>query len=104
MKLNELIDTLSDNEYVQEALHEVSDAVMLHKLMDMRERFIDDYMAVKNGQPRSIFVINDLERDALQISRRIEAADLLIDQFKPDHVPFDYDSVPWWDDEEGLNE
>ena len=100
MKLNELIDKLSDNEYVQEALYEVSDALFLHSLENMRQRFINDYINVKNGVTRNIFVSNDLEQDAFEISRRIEATDLLIDQFKVGHVPFDFDGFPWWDDEE----
>ena len=100
MKLNELIDKLSENEYVQEALYEVSDAVFLENLWDTRQRFIDDYIAVKNGTARNIFVVNDLEKDAFEISRRIEATDMLIDEFNPDHVPFDFDGFPWWDDEE----
>ena len=105
MKLNELIDALSDNEYVQEALYEVSDAIFLDKLLDIRERFINDYEAVKNGQSRSIFVVNDLEEDAFQISRRIESADMLIAEFEPDHEPYNFDDAPWWDDdeEEGVN-
>ena len=106
MKLNELIDTLSENGYVQDALYEVADAVFLAKLFDMRQRFINDYINVKNGVTRNIFVLNDLEQDAFEISRRIEATDMLIDQFEPDHVPFDFDGFPWWDDEdeEGLND
>ena len=104
MKLNELIDKLSDNEYVQEALYEVSDAVFLEKLWDTRQRFINEYIYVKSGQTRNIFVLNDLEKDAFEISRRIEAADMLIDEFKVDHVPFDFESVEWWDDKEELNQ
>ena len=100
MRLNEIIDRLSDNEYVQEALYEVSDALFLHSLENMRQRFINEYIHVKNGQQRNIFVVNDLEQDAFEISRRIEAADMLIDEFKPDHVPFDFDGFPWGDDEE----
>ena len=103
MSLNEIIDRLSENEYVQEALYEVSDALFLHSLENMRQRFINDYIAIKNGESRNIFVVNDLEQDAFEISRRIEATDMLIDQFKVDHVSFDFDGFPWWDDEEGLN-
>ena len=103
MKLNQLIDTLSENEYVQEALHEVADAVFLEKIFDMRQRFINDYINVKNGVTCNIFVLNDLEQDAFEISRRIEATDMLIDQFIPDHLSFDFEGFPWWDDEEGLS-
>jgi hypothetical protein len=100
MKLNEIIERLSDNEYVQEALYEVSDALFLHSLENMRQRFINDYINVKNGVALNIFVVNDLEQDAFEISRRIEATDILIDQFKVDHVPFDFDGFPWWDDDD----
>jgi len=103
MKLNQLIDKLSENEYVQDALYEVADAVFLDTLFNMRQRFITEYVCVKNGQQRNNFVVNDLEQDAFEISRRIEAADMLIDEFIPDHVPFDFDRFPWWDDEEGLS-
>jgi len=99
VKLNQLIDSLSENDYVQEALHEVADAVFLEKLFDMRQRFINDYINVKNGMTRNIFVFNDLEQDAFEISRRIEATDMLIEQFIPDHLPFDFD-----DDDEGESE
>jgi hypothetical protein len=104
MKLNKLIDTLSENEYVQEALYEVSDAVFLEKLWDTRQRFINEYIHVKNGQQRNIFVVNDLEQDAFEISRRIEAIDMILDEYTVDHAPFDFESVEWWDDKEGLNE
>lgn len=103
MKLNELIDKLSDNESVQDALYEVADAVFLEKLFDMRQRFINEYIHVKNGRTRNIFVLNDLEQDAFEISRRIESADMLIDEFIPDHVSFDFDRFPWWDDEDDTN-
>ena len=104
MKLNKLIDTLSENDYVQEALHEVADAVFLEKLFDMRQRFINDYINVKNGMTRNIFVFNDLEQDAFEISRRIEATDILIEQFIPDHLPFDFEGFPWWDDDDDEGE
>lgn len=104
MRLNEVIDSLSENEYVQEALYEVSDALFLHNLLDMRQRFINDYIAVKDGQDRSVFVLNNREQDAFEIRRRIEAADLLIEQFKPNHVPLDFDGFPWFDDEEYEDE
>jgi hypothetical protein len=103
MKLNKLIDTLSENEYVQEALYEVADAVFLEKLFDMRQRFITEYVCVKNGQQRNNFVVNDLEKDAFEISRRIEALDMILDEYTVDHEPFDFDSVEWWDDKEGLS-
>ena len=103
-----LIDFLSeievDENSLRDTLSELSDGILVSELRKYRQRRIDDYLSVKDGVSRSIYVHGDLEQDAFEISRRIESADMLIDEFKVDHVPFDFDGFPWWDDEEGLND
>lgn len=102
MNLNKLIDVLSEDSIVQEALYEVADAVAVRVLMDYRERQIDEYENVKNGIQRNCYVLNDLEEDAFQISLRIQAVDMILREFKVDHEPYDFEAVEWWDDKEGL--
>ena len=102
MNLHELIDVLSEDSIVQEALYEVADAVTVQVLTDYRERQIDEYENVKNGVKRNCYVLNDLEEDAFQISLRIQAVDMIVREFKVDHEAYDFEAVEWWDDKEGL--
>jgi len=91
---NNLRDTLSD----------LSDGILVAELRRYRQHRIDDYLSVKDGVSRSIYVHGDPERDAFEISRRIEAVDMLIQEYTVAHERFDFESVEWWDDKEGLNE
>ena len=78
---------------------------LIDEAMDKyRQHRIDEYLSVKDGVSRSIYVHGDLERDAFEISRRIEAVDMLLEEYTVAHKPFDFESVEWWDDKEGLNE
>ena len=90
---DDLLDTLS----------KLKKGILVAELRDFRDCRIDDYLSVKDGVSRSIYVINDLEQDAFEISRRIEALDMILDEYTVHHEPFDFDSVEWWDDEEGLS-
>jgi len=90
---DDLLDTLS----------KLKVGILVSELRDFRERRIDDYLSVKDGVSRSIFVKGDLEQDAFEISRRIEALDMILDEYVAGHEPFDFDSVEWWDDKEGLS-
>ena len=103
-----LIDFLSeievDENNLRDILSELSDGILVAELRAYRERRIDDYLSVKDGTSRNIYVCGDLEQDAFEISRRIEAIDMILDEYSVDHEPFDFESVEWWDDKEGLNE
>jgi hypothetical protein len=103
MKLQKLIETLSENQIVQESLHEVSDGILVSRLLEYRDSLIESYETVKDGKMMSIYVANDLEEDAFQISRRIESIDMIIDEFKQNHEAYDFEAVEWWDDKEGLS-
>jgi len=103
-----LIDFLSeievDENSLRDTLSELSDGILVAELRKYRERRIDDYLSVKDGVSRNIYVVGDLERDAFEISRRIESVDMLLEEYTVAHEPFDFESVEWWDDKEGLNE
>ena len=101
MKLSELLNEFAENQDVQNAVYEVLDAVLVMSLLEFRDRKIDDYEAVKDGQKRNIYVVNDLEQDAFEISRRIEAVDMILDEYKAGHEPYDFEAVEWWDDKSG---
>jgi len=103
-----LIDFLSeievDENSLRDALNELSDGILVAELHKYRQNRIGDYLSVKDGVSRSIYVHGDLEQDAFEISRRIEAVDMLLEEYTVAHEPFDFESVEWWDDKEGLNE
>jgi len=103
-----LIDFLSeievDENSLRDALNELSDGILVAELHKYRQNRIGDYLSVKDGVSRSIYVHGDLEQDAFEISRRIEAVDMLLEEYTVAHKPFDFESVEWWDDKEGLNE
>ena len=103
MNIDELIEVLSKNSVIQEAMYEAADAVVAQTLLDYRERQINDYENVKNGIKRNCYVLNDLEEDAFQISLRIQAVDMILRDFMVGHVEYDFEAVEWWDDKEGLS-
>ena len=106
MKLIELLDTIEiDDHVVQDAVDAIVDSVLVAELKEYRERRIDDYLSVKNGVPTNVYVFGDLEQDAFEISRRIEAIDMILNDYSVGHKPYDFDDAPWWDDEEeeGVN-
>jgi len=104
MKLIHLLNEIEvDEDSLRDTLSELLDSILVAELHDFRERRIDDYLSVKDGVSRSIYVHGDLEQDAFEISRRIESVDMILDEYVAGHEPFDFDSVEWWDDKEGLN-
>jgi len=105
VKLIELLNSIEiEDHVVQEAVDAVADSVLVSELKDYRERRIDDYLSVKDGMPRNVYVFGDMERDAFEISRRIEAIDMILSDYTVGHEPYDFDDAPWWDDnEEGAN-
>jgi len=99
-----LIDLLSeieiDNNDLQNAIDTIVDNILVSELKEYRERRIDDYLSVKDGVSRSIYVHGDLEQDAFEISRRIEAVDTILEEYTVGHERFDFESIEWWDDKE----
>lgn len=101
MNLIEFLSQLEvDENNLRDTLSNLSDGILVAELRKYRDRRIDDYLSVKDGASRSIYVHGDLERDAFEISRRIEAVDMLLQEYTVAHEPFDFESVEWWDDEE----
>jgi len=102
-----LIDFLSeievDGDALRDVLSDLSIGILISELKNFRECRINDYLSVKDGVSRSIYVHGDLEKDAFEISRRIEALDMILDEYVIGHEPFDFESVEWWDDKEGLS-
>ena len=103
-----LIDFLSeievDENNLRDTLSNLSDSILVSELRKYRQNRIDEYLSVKDGVSINAYVVGDLEQDAFEISRRIEAIDMILDEYTVDHEPFDFESVEWWDDKEGLNE
>jgi hypothetical protein len=101
MKLIDLFNTIEiDDHVVQDAVDAIVDSVLVAELKEYRERRIDDYECVTNGTPRSVYVFGDMEQDAFEISRRIEAIDMILSDYTIGHEPYDFESVEWWDDKD----
>jgi len=95
---------LLKDDILNSSVYEILDRLLVLYMEDIRDTYVEQYIDVKNGRNIGAYVVNDLEEDAFQISRRIEAVDFILRDFKGDqHESFDFDSVPWWDDEEGLS-
>jgi hypothetical protein len=103
MKLIELIDSLSEDETIHNAVGDILNAITLEVLLDYRNRKIQFYEAVKRGVNWNCYAVNDCEEDAFEISRRIEAVDIIIDEFCMRHRPYDFDAVESDDDKEDLS-
>jgi len=105
MKLIDFLNEIEvDEDSFRDTLSSLSDSILVSELLQYRDRRIDDYLSVKDGVSKSIYVHGDLEQDAFEISRRIEAVDMILNEYTVSHEPFDFESVEWWDDkEEGLN-
>ena len=104
MNILDTIEGFLDSPEVVNALDEVADKFIADRLLEARRRRIYDYARVKEGMPVNVYVFDDLEEDAFQISRRIEALDMIIDEFKFGHEPYDFESIEWWDDKEDADE
>jgi len=103
MYLEKLLKSDIFNSALEETVGQLVEAVVANALVESRERLINEYKEIKNGVRKNSYVVNDLEEDAFQVSLRIQAFDLIIQEWDPNHEAFDFDAVPWWDDEEGLN-
>lgn len=103
MDIVDTIEDVLDSPEVTEALHQLVDKFLVNRLLEARQRRIYEYARVKEGMPVNAYVCDDLEEDAFEISRRIEALDLIIDEYTIDHEPYDFDAIEWWDDREELS-
>jgi len=105
MNLIEFLSQIEvDEDILRDTLSDLSDSILVAELRKYRQNRIDEYLSVKDGVSINAYVVGDLEQDAFEISRRIEAIDMILDEYTVDHEPFDFESVEWWDDKEGLNE
>ena len=98
MNLSEMFEQIEvPDELLEQLKEEIDKHYVVPRLLESRERLIEYYENAKNGGNCSIFVLNDTEEDAFQISRRIEAYDLILAELLPasELEPYDFD-----DDEE----
>ena len=100
MYLEKLLKSDIFNSALEETVGQLVEAVVANTLVESRERLINEYKEIKNGVRKNIYVLNDLEEDAFQVSLRIQAFDMIIQEWDPHHEAFDFDTVPWWDDAE----
>ena len=70
-----------DSEDLNGAVLDVVDVLTVSGLKQARDGLIRDYESVKNGERVNAFVVDDNDADAYEISRRIEAFDLILDYF-----------------------
>jgi len=97
--LNELDIEIEEDDLL-DTLSKLKRGILVAELLDFRDCRINDYLSVKDGVSRNIHVMNDLEQDAFEISRRIEAVDIILEEYTVAHERFDFESVEWWDDKE----
>lgn len=102
MYLEKLLKSNIFNSALEETVGQLVEAVVASTLLESRERFINEYKQIKNGNKLNSYVVNDLEEDAFQVGLRIQSLDMILQEYDTKHEAFDLDSVPWWDDEEGL--
>lgn len=95
MKIVDIIDDIELNESVGELVDNLS----VLNLRELREDFIGAYEQTLDGRPSKIFVMDDPEEDAFEISRRIEAIDLILAYISSGHKPYDFTVIDWWDNE-----
>ena len=96
MNLEHLLDDIEINE----ELGKIIDRLTVMNLQDMQDSLITSYENTLNGIPQNSFVINDPEKDAFEISRRIEAVDMILSWMVAGHENYDFDAVEWWDENE----
>ena len=79
-----------DSEDLNGTVLDVVDALTVHGLKQAREGMIRDYESVKKGEGINVFVVGDNDADAFEISRRIEAFDLILDYFSLNHEAYEF--------------
>jgi len=86
-----MININIDDDTLSGAVLDVVDSLSVHGLKQAREVMINDYENAKAGHGNNVFVFGDDEADALEIRRRIEAFDLILDYFTVGHVYYDFE-------------
>jgi len=86
-----MININIDDDSLNGAVLDVVDSLTVHGLKQARDGLINDYQNAKDGNMYNIFVVGDAEADALEIRRRVEAFDLVLDYFTVDHVYYDFE-------------
>jgi len=79
-----------DSEDLNGAVLDVVDVLTVSGLKQARDGLIRDYESVKNGERVNAFVVDDNDADAYEISRRIEAFDLILDYFSLNHEAYEF--------------
>ena len=85
MNINFNVDSLS------ESLADMLDSLTVSNLKSSRDNLIADYERAKAGQGYNVYVVGDNEADALEIRKRIEAFDLLIDYYSTNYEPYTFE-------------
>ena len=98
MKIVDINDDIELNEIAGELI----DRLSVLSLSELRESFIGAYEQTLDGRPSKVFVMDDPEEDAFEISRRIEAIDLILAYISSGHKPYDFTVIDWWDDKEEI--
>jgi len=86
-----MININIDDDTLSGAVLDVVDSLTVHSLKQAREGLINDYRNAKDGNMYNIFVVGDAEADALEIRRRVEAFDLILDYFSVNHESYDFE-------------
>ena len=79
-----------DADNLNEAVLDIVDSLTVHNLKRTRESVIIDYEAANDGRSIGVFSLDNNEVEAFELSRRIEALDLILDWFDGDHQPYDF--------------
>ena len=78
-------------ENLTESLGDMLDSLTVSNLKSSRDYLIADYERAKAGQGYNVYVVGDNQADALEIRKRIEAFDLLIDYYSTNYEPYTFE-------------
>ena len=91
MKLLDLLNEVEIDEYdFRNGVYAIMDGLLVTSLKEYRQRKIDEYELCRNGGRTNIYVFGNPEQDAFEISRRIEAVDMLLSEYTVLHDPYDF--------------
>lgn len=79
------IDQLVESDEFKHAMGIILDYSLVKELTESRDRMIDDYEDVRDGWTKNIFVLNDRQKDAKALKKRIKAYDMIIDMYSVNH-------------------